>query len=59
MTTCNMKLEQFLFVHDIKFVSWRKNDDGLTEWTYTDTAELQRVVAEFREIEQRRRMRKA
>ena len=59
MTTCNRKLEQFLYLHDIIFVSWRKNDDDMTEWTYKDTEELQRVVAEFKEIEQRRRMRKA
>ena len=52
--TANYKLEQFLFVHDIRFISYEKNEDGLTEWTYPITAELERVVAEFREIDARR-----
>lgn len=52
--TCNFKLEQFLFAHDIRFKSWRKNDDGLTEWVYDKTPELTRVVEEFRAIFMRR-----
>ena len=56
--TANAKLEQFLFVHDIRFISYEKNSDGLTEWTYLITAELQRVVAEYREIDARRQTRR-
>lgn len=57
-TTANRKIEQFLFVHDILFSSQRTNEDGLNEWTYTVTPELQRVLAEYREIDARRRERR-
>ncbi len=57
-TTVNMRLEQFLFVHDIRFISWSKTEDGLTCWTYERTPELERVVQEYKEIDQRRRERK-
>lgn len=57
-TTANVKIEQFLFVHDIRFISQRVNDDGLTEWTYARTPELARVLAEYREIDARRRERR-
>ena len=56
--TANQKLEQFLFVHDIRFISFEKNSDGLTEWTYDISAELERVVAEYREIDSRRQARR-
>ena len=32
--TCNRRLEQFLFVHDIHFMEWYKNEDGLTIWRF-------------------------
>lgn len=56
--TSNRRLEQFLFVHDIFHTGWYKNSDGLTTWTYPDTPEVKRVVAEYREIDARRNARK-
>ena len=55
--TANRRLEQFLFLHDILFISQNKNEDGLNEWNYEITPELERVVAEFREIDSRRQAR--
>lgn len=48
--TANAKLEQFLFCHRIQFKRWRKNEDMLTEWIYDRTPQLEKVVAEFREL---------
>ena len=48
--TANVRLEQFLFMHRIRFIRFRKNDDMLTEWVYEMTPYLEKVVAEFREI---------
>lgn len=48
--TANVKLEQFLFIHDIKFISFHKNDDMMTEWVYAKTPELEETVEEFRRI---------
>lgn len=52
--TTSRKLEQFLFMHDIRYISWRKDDDGMTVWCYTITPETMRVVEEYREIIRRR-----
>lgn len=49
-TTSNRKLEQFLYCHDVHFVSWNKDIDGYTVWTYRSTPELLRIVEEFRQI---------
>lgn len=48
--TANYRLEQFLFAHRIRFKSWRKNEDMMTEWVYDWTPQLEHVVAEFRAI---------
>lgn len=49
--TMNPKLEQFLYMHKIRFISQRKREeDLLTEWTYLMTPRLKEVIAEFREI---------
>ena len=56
--TCNRRLEQFLFVHDIRFSEWYRNNDGLTTWVYPDNAELREVVKEFRKLDERRRERR-
>lgn len=53
--TCNRRLEQFLFVHDIFFKEWYKNADGLTCWVYADNMETRDVVEEFRKLDARRR----
>lgn len=52
--TRNRKLEQFLFLHDIEHIGFRKDADGMTVWQYESTPELKRVVQEFREIQARR-----
>lgn len=52
-TTCR-PLEQFLFMHDIRHVSWHKNIDGLTVWVYPNNTEVQEVVSEYRRIVARR-----
>ena len=57
--TSNRKLEQFLFVHDIRHSSWYKREsDNMTVWVYPDTAEVQNIVAEYREICRRRHERR-
>lgn len=53
--TCNRRLEQFLFIHDIRFKEWYKNEDGLTCWVYPDNMEIREVVEEFRKLDARRR----
>lgn len=53
-TTRSRKLEQFLYVHDIHFLTWRKDIDGMTEWCYEPTKELFRVVNEWRDIQQKK-----
>lgn len=55
--TSSRKLEQFLFIHDIRHSGWRKDDDGMTVWQYPDTDEVNHVVTEFREIMTRRKLR--
>lgn len=52
--TNSRKLEQFLFLHDIHHISWRKDDDGMTVWEYPRTKDAVRVVDEYREIIARR-----
>lgn len=52
--TDSRKLEQFLFLHDIRHLSWRKNADNMTVWKYENTDEVRRVVNEWREIVARR-----
>lgn len=56
--TNNRRLEQFLFIHDIRFSEWYKNDDGLTTWVYPDNNETREVVKEFRKLDARRRERR-
>lgn len=52
--TDSRKLEQFLFLHDIRYLSWGKNEDNMTVWRYNNTPEVRRVVNEWREIVKRR-----
>lgn len=44
------KLEEFLHVHLIRWVSQDKDDFGETCWLYEDTDELRRVVHEYKTI---------
>lgn len=52
--TTSRKLEQFLYIHDIKHISWRKDADNMTVWAYPDTKEVRAVVSEWRQIVARR-----
>lgn len=43
------KLEQFLFMHGIDFISCAKDpDDGMTVWLYRKDEETLRVMEEYR-----------
>ena len=53
--TTNRRLEQFLFAHFIRYSTWYKGADGMTVWVYPSTAEVMRVVAEFRALVEARR----
>lgn len=48
--TTSRRLEEFLHVHLIRWVSQDKDEYGDTQWTYEDTEELRRVVVEFKSI---------
>lgn len=52
--TNSRKLEQFLFVHDIRFDHFYKDRDNMTVWVYHDSHELQQTVDEYRRIVARR-----
>ena len=42
------RLEQFLFVHDIRFVNSFVSQDGVRVWEYEDTPYLQTVLGSWR-----------
>lgn len=48
--TANEKLEQFLWMHRIRFKRQRKNINFLNEWVYDRTPQLEDVVEEFQRI---------
>lgn len=48
--TTNRKLEQFLHMHRISFVTQRKSEDGMNEWSYIITPEFVKVYQEYREL---------
>ena len=48
--TTNRKLEQFLHMHRISFITQRKSADGMNEWFYTITPEFVKVYQEYREL---------
>ena len=48
--TTNRHLEQFFFVHDIRFDRWYRGRDGYTVWVYALDEEGLRVLEEYREI---------
>lgn len=47
--TSNRKLENVLFALGVTALSWDKNEDGMTEWTYNNTEKVQQIVKWFRE----------
>lgn len=48
--TASKKLEEFIHVHHIRWVSSHRNPDGLTVWVYERTPRLDAVVEEYRQI---------
>ncbi|MBO5567885.1 MAG: hypothetical protein J6A79_02915 [Clostridia bacterium] len=58
--TANVKLEQFLFAHEIHYARILKDPvDGLTYWQYQNSPRLERIIAEFSEVQEIRRQRLA
>lgn len=54
-STTNRRLEQFLFIHKIHFLYHRKNEDGMTSWTYAVNDEFTEVLQEYKRIYQNNR----
>ena len=52
--TRNRKLEQFIFLHGIDYVSTGKDEDGMTVWEYERTEEIVRITQEFKLAQERR-----
>lgn len=48
ITTRSRKLEQFLYMHGVDFLSCEKDEEGITVWTYAGTDENRRIVEEFK-----------
>lgn len=48
--TTNRKLEQFLYLHKIVACGQHKSEDAMNVWEYQRTPELERVVAEYKEL---------
>ena len=48
ITTKSRKLEQFFYAHGVTFLSFHKDDEGMTVWTYEDNEENRRIVDEFK-----------
>lgn len=49
-TTSNRELENFLYLHRVRFLYHNKTDDGLTCWTYLVNARFNEVLAEYKSI---------
>lgn len=56
-TVRSRKLEDFLHVHFIAWVSQDKDEFGETFWVYEETDELRRVVNEYRTLIEREKRR--
>lgn len=48
--TTDRRLEQFLFVHRIRFSHQRKDDCRRNVWAYPISPHLRRVVREYRRL---------
>lgn len=55
--TTSRKLEEFLYLHDIRFVDTYLNEDALHVWVYKLTPYVQHVIDEYRQIIARRNAR--
>ena len=55
----NRKIEQFLYLHGVDFISQDKDLEGLTVWRYEDNKENRRIIDEYLQaLEIRQRQRK-
>lgn len=54
-STTNRELENFFYVHDIRFVRFEKGADMRTIWYYDNTPYLREVLAEYQAVVSRRR----
>ena len=52
--TKSRKLEQFLFMHNIRHTTWKKDAFNMTVWVYPATEEVMDVVEEYKRIVARR-----
>lgn len=57
--TSNRRLEEFFFAHDVRFDRYYRGLDGITVWVYELDTEGQRMLEEYRALQQRRLTRKA
>lgn len=49
-STCNRNLEGFMYAHRINFLFQRKNEDGITFWTYLKDERFMEVLAEYKSL---------
>ena len=49
-STTNRHLENFLFMHRIRFISHGKTEDGMTKWTYLVDEKFEEVLREYKEL---------
>jgi hypothetical protein len=48
ITTKSRRLEQFFYLHGVNFISYDKDDEGMTVWEYEDNEENRHIVSEFK-----------
>lgn len=49
-TTSNRELENFLYLHRVRFLYQNKSEDGLTCWTYLVNDRFNEVLEEYKSI---------
>lgn len=49
-STTNRHLENFLFMHRVRFIFHDKTDDGMTRWTYIDDDKFRKTLNEYKEL---------
>ena len=48
--TTNRHLENFLFMHRIRFQSQQKNEDGTNQWAYLVDEKFQEILDEYKKL---------
>lgn len=49
-STTNRNLENFLFMHRIRFIFHDKTEDGMTRWTYLVDDKFKKTLNEYKEL---------